>query len=105
MTDDEVRRRVAAGTTTRPEQLRVLYNDGKCVLVKHPGARVQGEWIPAWVVLYNTENVGTSGEKWPWRDVWDCDRSKNGPLTRKRLLTLVKKLGLAPEHIRAGAQA
>ena len=104
MTDEDVRRRVTSGTTTRPEQVRVLYNDSVIALVKHRGAMVGREpfpsWEPSWVDQYNTINPRVALGCWLGEKVWCCGKGEDGVLTPKRLRALVVKLGLRPEFIR-----
>lgn len=100
MTNDEISRAVTRGTTNRPEQVRVMYNDGKVALVKWPGGRdgcaLFHSWVSPWVTIYKLDGkLGFQGE----RQVWDSDKDKDGRLTPKRLVTLVEKLGLNPEYI------
>lgn len=106
MTDDELRRRIASGTTTRPETLKVLYNDGRTALVKHPGVQIGTRafphWEPSWVVQYNTEEPDIVGGNYFGKTVWSCGREDDGPLTFKRLVSLVESLGLSPVCIRTG---
>lgn len=102
MTDAEIREMIARGTTTRPEQLQVLYNDGEVALVKRPGASVGRvgfrSWVSAYVERFDltaaTSRGACSGDR-----VWDCARDRQGPLTRRRLHDLVVGLGLDPAFL------
>jgi hypothetical protein len=105
VTDDEVRRRVTSGTTSRPDQVTVLYNDGRHALVKWPGSR-QGSrpfasWVSPWVDLYDfTKTSDVWGGTKSGREVWNCAGDGHGRLTRKLVVVLVKSLGLDAACIR-----
>lgn len=104
MTDEEVRRHVTAGTSSRPEQVRVFYNDGKTALVKHWGARLGRapctNWEPSWVDRYDLTQPVRGGWGASGVEVWCCGKNEDGVLTPKRLRALVVKLGLDPRFIR-----
>lgn len=105
MTDEEVLRRVCHGTTSRPDKLSVIYNDGRIALVKKPAFRVgnhafRPERYSAYVTRYDTEKPKIMLGVWSGKEVWNCSREENGPLTFKRLVGLVESLGLHVQCIR-----
>lgn len=103
--DVEVAKWVCQGTTSRPDKVIVLYNDGETALVKHPsetiGTRLFPDYVSPWVDSYDLTQMGQHhmGHS-AHQEVWNCGRDKDGRLTPKRLRALVKKLGLNEEHIR-----
>lgn len=99
--DAEVARRVTRGTSTRPGQVRVLYNDGGTALVKYPGARVRGEWIASWVERFDLSCLASGRADHECKTtVWNSEADRDGPLTEARCRALVVRLGLDPELIR-----
>jgi len=99
MTDEEVLRKICRGTTSEPDRLKILYNDGRKVLVKHPGGGFR-RWCSPWIVLHDTENPKIMLGVWNGKTVWDCAADANGRITHKRLVGLVESLGLNLQGIR-----
>jgi hypothetical protein len=105
MTDEEIRRRVANGTTTEPDELAVLYNDGKTALVRRAKSSFKGRHVPACVERYDLENPHKLLGVWVGEEVWNCGKDENGRLTAGRLIGLVESLGLDVKSIRAAGAA
>lgn len=75
---------------------RVLYNDGRNVLIKICGSRhgtVLSEWVPSFVVHYTVCNRDIVGGK----TVWNSGPDEQGRLTANRLRLLIISLKLDPE--------
>lgn len=105
MTDEKIVQLLAAGTTTRPEQLTVLYNDGTTALVKHPGGYDGGRrwcraWVSPWVAQYDLAKLDKGKGGAHRGTVWDCDEKANGRLSQAKLRQLVDTLGLEQRFIR-----
>lgn len=102
--DARVRRAVSDGTDTPPAKLLVLYNDRKAALVRRPGVRLGTgpfqSWVSSRVELFDLEHPAHTAGVMDGREVWDCSRDKDGPLTMRRLTALVESLGLDPRFIR-----
>lgn len=110
MSNDEALKRICRGTTSRPDKLKVLYNNGTILLVKFPTAYVSNhafskEYYSPYVQMYSTVDPKIKLGVMFGKSVWDCARNKQGPLTRKRLLGLVKSLGLDPSGIQEAGSA
>lgn len=104
-TDEDVAKWVCRGTTSRPDKIIVLYNDGTTALVKHPsetiGTRLFPDYVSPWVDRYDLTQMDKHGMGHAvHEEVWNCATDKDGRLTPKRLRALVKKLGLDEAHIR-----
>lgn len=102
-TDEQIAKAVTCGTTTRQDQVKVLYNNRThTAFVKWPGGRdgcpLFHSYVSPWVERYDLQSsrVNYGGG----RIVWDSDRDADGRLTRNRLIQLVKDLDLDPEFVR-----
>lgn len=92
----EIARRITSGTTTKPEDLQVLWIGVNLCLVKQPGGHYSDNggthYQSAWCVLTNVENGISYGDPRHYdRTIWECQRGKHGPLTYPRLQTLIEK--------------
>lgn len=105
MTDEEIRRRVANGTTTEPDELAVLYNDGTTALVRRAKSSIKGRHIPACVERHDLKNPHKLLGVWVGEEVWGCGKDEDGRLTAGRLIGLVELLGLDVKFIRAPGSA
>lgn len=104
-TDGDVATWVCRGTTSRPDKVIVLYNDGTTALVKHPsetiGTRLFPDYVSPWVDKYDLTQMDKHRMGMEAHcEVWNCASDRDGRLTPKRLRALVKRLGLDEVHIR-----
>jgi len=70
-----------------------ISEDDTKALVKHPGGMVGQQYISSWVDLVRLCELGFVEQ----RQVWDCARDKDGPLTKRRAIALATKYLDAPE--------
>jgi len=102
LTDEQIRKAVTGGTTTYSDQVRVLWSDGQRALVKWPGGYAQrsilgDSWVSPWIEFYRSErDIYRRGGV----EVYNCNLDKDGRLTKRKLATLVSRLGLDPGGIR-----
>ena len=90
-TNEEIAKRIVRGSTTRWDNLQVLFNNGTWALVKWPGC--SPEHVSPWVTLYNVDKLDfNQGD-----NVWSSDL--DGRLTKNRLHNLIVKLKLDPAFI------
>lgn len=86
---------MASGTTTRADDLTVLWVGEHLALVKHLGGSYYDNggrnYVAPWVDVVDIETVGKRyGQPGSIRrHVWDCSRDGDGRLTPKRLAALI----------------
>lgn len=93
-TEEEIKRAITSGTTTRPSEVMVLGMNETHALVKWPsdsywdnGGR---NYCSPWVDLVDLRLL--FAERWRCtREVWNCAKDKDGRLTPKRIEELKQK--------------